>query len=268
MKRFFSILMMLALLAGCLCPAVFADTAVQTSDPAQALDEFLNLPVWHVDEEEGSETKGETIYPEEFAGMYVDEDGVLTVCVTDDSPEIQDYYRGILPLIPELRFQKVDINYNTLQHYMLVIEQRHVSSNLLVVTMYKIKEFHINYPENRIDIKMYSDLEYDSVNYLHDIFGDGIYIYFTDTTGEVDKYDEAYVVEQFSAQAEEEAAQAEAGEDTFSAELNQKAEESGFNAKNVLLPVAVVVVAIALVFAFSKLRSRKTDFSDDDYIDK
>ena len=268
MKRFLSFLLILTLLAACLSVAVLADATVQTSDPNAALEGFLALPDWPVDEDETSERKGETIYPDEFAGMYVAEDGTLVVCVTEDTPQIEQYYQDMLPNIPSLRFQTVKYDYNTLQHFMLVIEQRHVSSNLLVVNMYKIKDYHINYEFNRIDIKMYSDQEYNSVLYLDGIFGDAIFIYFCDTTGEIDWYDQEYVKQrqvELDAQAEEDAANAETT--TLADEISAQAEETGFNFQSVALPIILVVVIIVVFFVISKLRSRKTQF-DDDYIDK
>lgn len=275
MKRFFSLFLIVTLLASALSVLAFAeDRTVTTADPNAALDEFLNLPDWPIDENEESERKEETIYPEEFAGMYAAEDGSLVVCVTEDTPEIEEYYRAMLPNIGNISFRTVQFDYNTLQHFMLVIEQRHVSSNLLVVNMYKIKDYYINYQENRIDIRMYTDLEYDTIEYLHGIFGDAIYISFCDTTGEVDWYDEDYVRErQAGLDAETAAAEAEAAaqpEVTFADEVSQKAEETGFSVRTVVIPVVIVAVVVLVFFGYSKLRSRKTNFSEDeeDYIDK
>ena len=262
MKRSVCALLAVVLLFSLLPLSAMAADAVNTSDPAAALDEFLALDCWETDEEEGSERKGETIYPEEFAGMYVDETGALVVCLTKDTPEIEDTYRALLPHIDGLVFQTVSIDYNTLQHYMLVIAQRHVSSNLLVVNMYKIKDYGINFEENRIDIRLYSDQEAETVDYLHSIFGDGIFLYFTDTTGELDKYDETGVPTVEAAEDSEEETV------SFSEEVSQKAEESGFSAGSILLPVAAIAVILAALFVFSKVRSRKTNFDDEDYIDK
>lgn len=268
MKRLFSFLLILTLLVSCLSVAALADSTVQTSDPNAALEEFLALPDWPVDEDETSERKGETIYPEEFAGMYVAEDGSLVVCLTQDTPEIEQYYRDKLPNIQNITFQTVKYDYNTLQHFMLVIAQRHVSSNLLVVNMYKIKDYHINFELNRIDIRMYSDQEYNSILYLDGIFGDAIFINFCDTTGEIDWYDQEYVKErqvQLDAEAAEAAANAETT--TLADEISAQAEETGFSFTTVAVPILIVVAVIVIFFVISKLRSRKTEF-DEDYIDK
>ncbi len=269
MKRIFIILL---LILSLLPSALAADRTVTAADPNAALDEFLNLPDWPTVEDESNERKGETIYPEEFAGMYAAEDGSLVVCVTSDTPEIEAYYRQMLPNISDITFRTVSIDYNTLQHFMLVIEQRHVSSNLLVVNMYKIKDYFIDFKNNCIDIKLYTDLEYETIEYLHGIFGDAIYIRFCDTTGQIDLYDEDTVrARQTEAEQTQAAETAESSDDSsFAQAISEKAEETGFSVRTVVIPVAIVVVILLVFFGWSKLRSRKTNLHDDDedYIDK
>lgn len=250
----------ISLMLAMLVLAMPAFAAYDSPDAAQAqIDAYMSsLPM---DETDGSGQR--QIYPEAFAGMYVDGDNQIVVCLTEDTPENRQEYIDFFGSEDGLGFKTVDLPYSTLMQYYITIGARHVSTSQVVINLYKTKRYEINPEENRVDIWMYAepDTLEEILEYFGTLgFGDGIFIYFVDenNTEVISNQDEV-----MAEKAEREASATPTPEPTPDPTLDEQLEESGINIKSIGIPVLVVAVIIGLFFVISKLRSRNVDLDKD-----
>lgn len=260
MKKVICLLLVLLMLPT----AAFA--AFDSAEAAQAkIDEYMaSLPM---DEED--ESGQLQIYPEAFAGMYVDANNNIVVCLTEDTPENRQEYIDFFGSEDGLVWELVDLPYSTLMQYYITIGARHVSTQYVVINLYKTKRYEINPAENRVDVYMYAepDTLEEILEYFGTLgFGDGVYIYFVDEedTEVLSNQDEVY------AQIEERKAnETPAPEPEPSPTVAEELEESGMSFKQVGIPLIIVVVLVGGWFVIGKLRSNKKDLSEiDDFSDE
>lgn len=259
MKRL-SIGIIMLVLTMLICPIASA-TYASAGDAQAAIDAYYaTLPIDETDQREI-----DLVYPEDFGGMYVDEDNYIVVCIAGNIESAKQFYidavaGGDADL---LRFVSVEKNYDLLDQYYVTIGARHVSTKLNIINMYKVKSFEINSRDNRVDIRLYAEeQQIDVLDHLHGIFGDGIYIYFTSEDGSevLENEDDVYAR---TALEEQNAPPVEVAEEST---VSEQVEEAGISVKNIVIPVVIVVLIIVAVFVIAKIRSRNTDLEDDEDI--
>ncbi len=260
MKRIICLLLVVLMLP------VSAFAAFDSADAAQTkIDEYMaSLPM---DEED--ESGQAQVYPQAFGGMYVDGDNNIVVCLTEDTPENRQEYIDFFGSEDGLVWETVELPYSTLMQYYITIGARHVSTQYVVINLYKTKRYEINPSENRVDVYMYAepDTLEEILEYFGTLgFGDGVYIYFVDEedTQVLKNQDDVY-----AEIAEREANATPEPEPEPSATVAEELEESGLSFKQVGIPLIIVVVLVGAWFVISKLRSQKKDLSEiDDFSDE
>jgi len=251
----------ICLLLVLLMMPVAAFAAFDSAEAAQAkIDEYMaSLPM---DEED--ESGQAQVYPEAFGGMYVDESNNIVVCLTEDTPENRQEYIDFFGSDDGLVWEVVELPYSTLMQYYITIGARHVSTQYVIINLYKTKRYEINPAENRVDVYMFAepDTLEEILEYFSTLgFGDGVYIYFVDEedTEVLKNQDQVYAeIEEKKANATPEP------EPEPSATVAEELEESGFSFAKVVVPLIVVVVLVGGWFVIGKLRAGKKDLSEID----